>query len=539
MMFWRVGLKQKIGIGCGCLLALLVTAGVEGYRSAMRNEAITREVADFASAEEHALSMQVGLEMERIGMRDRLMGRKDENWMGEGRKQFLRDVDALRPAMHTAEGTKALQEAAAAHEAFSARYEVESVMISQGEMPAALLLFRDRTSSQLSDALKKTTDDLVALCERGKQEAVGRQQLTNDHLRVLVLVMAPVGVMFGVLIAMWLSRSIIRDVERMSAMIQRVASNDLAAEDMEVVTTDAMGAAAHGLNGMKNGLRHVILSIAATAEQLSESSRAISASATQSAGSAGHQREQVVQVAAAMGELAATVREISAHSNAAAQSAATAVENARDGGAIMEDVLVRMRDFCESTMASAEMVRQLGMRSEQIGKVVSVIDDISVQTNLLALNAAIEAARAGEQGRGFAVVAGEVRRLAERTSLATGEIAAVVRSVQVAAQEAVLQMQARAVAVEQGMAVTSRAGAAIRTITAEADKLGSMLAQIAAAATQQSATTEQVNGNMAEISQLVAQSAEGSRVSAGSCGQLFDLAVGLQTMVARFRLAGS
>jgi methyl-accepting chemotaxis protein len=150
------------------------------------------------------------------------------------------------------------------------------------------------------------------------------------------------------------------------------------------------------------------------------------------------------------------------------------------------------------------------------------------------LNAAIEAARAGEQGRGFAVVAGEVRRLAERTTAATGEIAGVIQSVQSVTADAVRQMRSGTAAVEQGVEVAGKAGDSIQWIIREADNVGMMVAQIASAATQQATATEEVNASMSQISELAAEAADGSQLSARACGQLFDLALGLQNMVDRF-----
>ncbi len=111
------------------------------------------------------------------------------------------------------------------------------------------------------------------------------------------------------------------------------------------------------------------------------------------------------------------------------------------------------------------LIGELGKRSDEIGQIIGVIDDIANQTNLLALDAAIDAARAGEQGRGFAVVAHEVRKLAERSSMATKEIVAMIRSIQTETKKAVIAIQEGKAEVQRGVDSTTMAGSALREVS--------------------------------------------------------------------------
>ncbi len=334
------------------------------------------------------------------------------------------------------------------------------------------------------------------------------------------------------------SASIFGRLQQMVDQIKDVAEGegDLT-KRLTIDSNDEVGELAKWFNALMEKLHQILSQVSTSAQSLAAASEQISASSRLQAQGAEAQKDQTSQVATAMQEMAATVQQVSENSNSAAVASQKAAGTARQGGTIVEETLSRMRAIAQSVGETANKVQELGKQSDQIGRIIGVIDDIADQTNLLALNAAIEAARAGEQGRGFAVVADEVRKLAERTSTATKEIAKMIRSIQAETMSAVEAMQAGTKQVEMGVESTSQAGCSLHEIIQMTEQVGDMIAHIATAATQQSAATEEVNGNIDQIAKIAGNSVAGAQQTRMALEDLTGLAMKLKQLVGQFRLA--
>jgi methyl-accepting chemotaxis protein len=213
------------------------------------------------------------------------------------------------------------------------------------------------------------------------------------------------------------------------------------------------------------------------------------------------------EVAAASTEIAASSEEMSASAGEVARQAAGANqvaeesrELARAGGDIVAQTVSGIQSVNASVNESAQGVKRLGERSDQIGEIIKVINDIADQTNLLALNAAIEAARAGEHGRGFAVVADEVRKLAERTTKSTEQVGESIRSIQEETVASVQRMDAGATEVAKGVESANHAGESLGQIVTKAESVATMIRAITAAAEEAGAGSQQAASAASQLS---------------------------------------
>ncbi len=297
------------------------------------------------------------------------------------------------------------------------------------------------------------------------------------------------------------------------------------------------------IGGLQRSFDGFVSSIKSTLVQVSEASAAVASASTEISSSteelaAGSQEQstQAAEVAGAVEEMTRTIIENSRNASDTAETARKARETAAAGGKVVERTVAGMREIAEVVNTSAATVKELGHSSDQIGEIISTIEDIADQTNLLALNAAIEAARAGDQGRGFAVVADEVRKLAERTSKATKEIAGMIKKIQTDTVQAVEAIERGTVKMNDGIALADQAGVSLKEIMEISQAVTDKVTQIAAASEEQSSASEQISKNVEGISAVTHQSASGTQQIARTAEDLNRLTENLQQVLEQFKI---
>ncbi|GAB4432727.1 MAG: methyl-accepting chemotaxis protein [Chloroflexi bacterium OHK40] len=265
--------------------------------------------------------------------------------------------------------------------------------------------------------------------------------------------------------------------------------------------------------------------LAAAAQQLQVASQ-------QQASGAAEQASAVSQVSTTIEELGSTARQIAQSADHVAQAAQQTLENLSSGQDAVDESIQAMERIRGRVADVSARVLSLGERSQQIGEIIDLIDDISDETHLLALNAAIEAAGAGEHGRRFAVVAAEVKSLANRTLAAAREVKGVIAEIRQATTVAVLAAEEGSKEVERGVELAHRAGQVMDNIVMVAERTAQAAAEIGLATAQQQSASEQVVESMREIAEVARQTALGSRQMAESAATLTAIADRLHGIVA-------
>jgi methyl-accepting chemotaxis protein len=215
------------------------------------------------------------------------------------------------------------------------------------------------------------------------------------------------------------------------------------------------------------------------------------------------------ETATAISQVNNAIREVETHAKEAATLSGNVSRNAQElGMRSIEKTIQGMHKIQETVVKSAEVINRLSRRSEQIGEILSVIDEVTKQTNLLALNAAILAAQAGEQGKGFSVVADEIKNLADRTATSTKEIGQLITNVQTEAKDAVEAIKEGAKSVKEGMTLSLEAGEALKKILESADQSTQMAKNIERATVEQAKGVKQVTEAVQQVNTMAQQIAK-------------------------------
>ncbi|HBP2045039.1 TPA: chemotaxis protein [Pseudomonas aeruginosa] len=325
--------------------------------------------------------------------------------------------------------------------------------------------------------------------------------------------------------------------DRNQAAILRLLDEiaDLADGDL-TVTEDFTGAIADSINYSIDQLRELVETINQTAVQVAAAAQETQSTAMHLAEASEHQAQEIAGASAAINEMAVSIDQVSANASESSAVAERSVAIANKGNEVVHNTITGMDNIREQIQDTSKRIKRLGESSQEIGDIVSLINDIADQTNILALNAAIQASMAGDAGRGFAVVADEVQRLAERSSAATKQIEALVKTIQTDTNEAVISMEQTTSEVVRGARLAQDAGVALEEIEKVSKTLAALIQNISNAARQQASSAGHISNTMNVIQEITSQTSAGTTATARSIGNLAKMASEMRNSVSGFKL---
>ncbi|MGL5632771.1 MAG: methyl-accepting chemotaxis protein [Azovibrio sp.] len=311
-----------------------------------------------------------------------------------------------------------------------------------------------------------------------------------DDLMVLMIGVLIAGVLISGLLAYFSITHMFAGLIRLREAMKDVASGsgDLTMQ-LPVQTRDEVGQIAEAFNAFVRKLHGMFVSVRDDAEILAKDTNHLQQAADNIVADSQIQSEELSATAATIEEITVSINHIADHISATDSLVAGAHNNTVESYQVMDKVVHEVQSIVQTVELLQKAMSGLSSQSEKIRGIVTVIHEIADQTNLLALNAAIEAARAGEQGRGFAVVADEVRKLAERTTLATSEIAQMIDGVMRQTTEAIRHTDVTNERVTIGVSLAQDASEKMEQIRSSTDDIAIRMSEITASTKEQSVAT--------------------------------------------------
>lgn len=330
----------------------------------------------------------------------------------------------------------------------------------------------------LSDRIMKVTEDV----ERESKNVISGAEIETEAINNISLSVTELNTA---------ATEISDNTETLAASIEESSAS-----------MEEMASSIGSINDNIHELHSAVESTSASIEQLSATIKQVATNAEDLASAS-------EETLSAISEITSTIKEVEISAKESARlSEKVKSDAATIGMASIEKTIEGMNHIKSSVEKTAELIRKLGGRSDEIGKILTVIDEVTDQTTLLALNAAILAAQAGEHGKGFSVVADEIKDLAERTAFSTQEISALIQSVQNEVRSAVEAMQEGLKSVDEGFMLAREAGNALSKILESSRISSEMAISIERTTTEQSKAARLVTEAMERVKNMTAEIAK-------------------------------
>ncbi len=302
------------------------------------------------------------------------------------------------------------------------------------------------------------------------------------------------------------------------------------------VTAGEIGTVADFFNAVIESLRGIVTQVKQAATQVNSSLGENEEAIRQLNAEALKQAEETTRTLDSVEQMTRSIQQVADNARQAATVARMASSTAESGGMAIDRSVQNIQSLRATVAQTAKKVKRLGESSQQISKVVSLINQIALQTNLLAINAGIEAARAGEEGQGFAVVAEEVGELAARSAAATKEIEKIVENIQQETAEVVEAMELGTTQVVEGTHLVEDAKQSLSQILEVSRQIDALVQSISSATVSQALTSQAVTDLMKEIAKVSERTSNSTRQVSSSLKETVGIAAQLQASVGTFKV---
>jgi methyl-accepting chemotaxis protein len=511
--FFDLKIATKLILSFGAVLLLTAALGVSAIFSMARiNAASTDLSANWMPSVLAAMSMRSDVSDFRRWELAHMLAAQDadmaqnETRMTETQAKLKTDADNYRRLISEPGEKDVFERFLALNDEFMRLHATMLSLSREMKKEEARALAVGPSAKVMTDMMA-ALDKLVSINTDGGMRSSAGADATYAASRASLIGLVVGIVVIGMLLALWVARSVARPLIEAVGVARQVAAGDLTAH-IVVRSQDETGQLMQALKDMNASLQNLVGQVRSGTDTIATASSQIAAGNQDLSSRTEEQASSLEETASSMEELTSTVKQNADNARQANTMALTSSSIAIEGGKVVSEVV--------GTMAS------INASSHKIVDIIAVIDGIAFQTNILALNAAVEAARAGEQGRGFAVVATEVRNLAQRS-------AAAAKDIKVLIGDSVEK-------VEAGSKLVDQAGRTMDDIVASITRVTDIMSEITAASSEQSAGIEQVNQAIAQMDQVTQQNAALVEEAAAAAESMQEQAASLSEVVSIFKL---